>query len=328
MNNIHFTCHLALVAGLAAGVAGLGADVGTLVDRALHARYAGLFADESRTQSVLLVAVDAATFEAWGPAPWTGDRSEALVSALEAATPRLIVWPEEDATLAGPRVADGSTMGIDPLIGPPLTRATDPGFPGAALQALGFPQRHGPLPAHYVSFLPMVSAHRVAAGDIPPATFHNRVVIVGRTDRAVATVATPLGPMSPAQVEAHALLGVLDGAAWNVLPAWLRNGAFAAWALGLARALRGRSVAAIVGIAAVACGVAALVDVGLFAAGVARVGIGSAVLIAVAAVVAQLVLPSPAALRRAWRRRRLRERADAMLAAASTASGVRRWSDA
>ncbi len=282
------------------------------------------------------MAVDAPTLDAWGPPPWSSARREALARALEAETPRLIVWPEQyagsDFAAVDPSppapAGETPTMGIDPLIGPRLTRTTDPGFPGAQLQALGVPGRGGPLPANYVSSLPTVSAYRVVAGDIPGSTFRDRVVVIGRSDRATATVATPLGPMSPAQVEAHALLGVLDGVTWRTVPVWLGLVALMVWALGLARAVRGRGLAGVLMIAAAACGAAALVDLGLFAGGVARIGVGSAGLVAVAVAVAQLVLPTPATLTALWGRRRLRERADAMLAAASTASGVRRWSDA
>ena len=329
-NRFNSTFHLSLVAGLAVIVGFLGADVSGRVDRAVHARYAGVFADESRTQAVLLVAFDEPTLAAWGPPPWSGERSEALASVLEAAAPRLILWPEghPGRTTSPVQGTDDAPMGVDPLIGPPLVRSTDPGFPGAALQALGFPERDGPLPARYVSFLPTLSAQRVAAGEIPAETFRDRVIVVGRTDRAVTTVATPLGAMSPAQVEAHALLGVLDCAAWTTVPARLRDAAMIGWALVLARAVRGRGVARVLVSLAVACGAAALVDVALFAAGVARIGVGSAILIAVAVAAAQLMLPTPAAMTAAWTRRRLRERADAMVAAASTASGIRSWSDA
>src|SRR5688572_2104288 len=97
MSNIHSTCHLLLVAGLAAAASVLAADVSGLADRELHARYAGMFADESRTQAVLLVAVDEPTLAAWGPPPWTDEHAEALAGALEAGAPRLIVWPEDHA---------------------------------------------------------------------------------------------------------------------------------------------------------------------------------------------------------------------------------------
>ena len=324
------------VAGLAVGAASLGADIGIDADRSLHAHYAGVFAAESRTQAVVLVAVDAPTLDAWGPPPWTSEHITALAGVLTAARPRLIIWPEghvgrgfasapEDRRENG---GNGSTLGIDPLIGSPLTGSTDGGFEAAALQALGFPESDGPLPAHYVSVLPTVSAHRVAAGEIPSSTFRDRVIIVGRSDREAATVATPLGPMSPAQAEAHALLGVLDGVPWIAPPSWMRHGAMLLWGVCLARAVRGRSSTGVLAIAVAACGLAALVDLGLFVAGVARIGVSVAVLVAVAAAVVQLALPTQAALKRAWTRRRLGERADAALAAASAVSGVYTWSDA
>ncbi len=336
LNPLHSAYQLFAVAGLAVGAASLGADLSVVADRSLHAHYAGVFAAESRTQAVVLVAVDAPTLDAWGPPPWTSERITALGRVLTAARPRMIIWPEghvghdfvsatEDHRGNG---GTGSTPGSDPLIGSSLAGWTNGGFEATALQALGFPERDSRLPEHYVSVLPMVSAHRVAAGEIPSSTFRDRVIIVGRSDREAATVATPLGPMSPAQAGAHALLGALDGVPWIDPPSWMRHGAMLLWGLCLARAVRGRSCIGVLAIAAAACGSAALVDLGLFATGVARVGVSVAVLVAVVAAVVQLALSTPAALERAWTRRRLGERAEAALAAASTVSGMHTLSDA
>ncbi len=318
------------VAGLAAVAAGLFADVGGAIDRDLHGRYAGLLADESRTQGVLLVAVDEPTIAAWDGQAEAGEA--ALESALRAASPRLVIWPEghvkAGSALAGSSRAHDEVMGLDPLMGPPLTRASEAGFPGPALAALGLPVRPGPLPVHYVSSLPTLSAYRVATGEIPAASLRDRVVVVGRTDREAASVATPLGAMSPAQVEAHALLGALDGVAWRSPPRWLGQAAAGLWACALALALRGRSAAGMLAVAVAACAVAALVDFGLFAAGLARIGVGAALLVAGVAALAQWVVTTVTVRAPTWSRRPLAARVDDALAAANTASGVHTWSDA
>jgi CHASE2 domain-containing sensor protein len=349
---------LLAVAGLAAVAAWLAGGLAAAADRDLHARYAGLFADDSRTQAVLLVAIDPATLTAWGPLPWPAEREQQLADVIEAGAPRLIVGPEgqvalrpadgSPSTLAGepdgdpdyifagentdPEAADVArvaTMGVDPLIGPALLREKNPSFPAAALRALGLPVRDGPLPAHYVSRLPTVPAHRVALGEIPAVTFRDRVVLIGRSDAAAATVNTPLGPMTPAQVEAHALLGALDGVAWTDAPAWLRLVATGLWALALALGLRGRGALGVAAIVTIAIGLVALIDLGLFAAGVVRLGVGTAGLVALAAGLAHVLIPAPGALGagHALLGAGLRERSDGALAA-SAASGLHKVSDA
>lgn len=116
------------------------------------------------------------------------------------------------------------------------------------------------------------------------------MVIVGRTDAAARTVMTPLGPMSPAQVEAQALLGALDGALWAEAPAWwLGLLATTAWALALTAALRGRGVAAVLAITGTAIAGALALDAGLFAAGLLRLGAGVAVAVALVTAAARLL---------------------------------------
>ena len=268
-----------VLAALAVVAAGLAAGIAPAADADLHARYAGLLAGPSRTQGVVMVAVDDAALLEWGAPPWPEDRRAALAAAIERGGPRLVIWPPEQVpgdSLAAP-------LGVDPIVGPALVRAEDPGFPAAALAALGEPPRAEPLPARFVTRLPTVPARRVLAGEIPTSTFRGRVVVVGRSDAAAMTVATPLGLMSPAQVEAQALLGLLDGARWWFVPGWLRLAALGLWALALAWALRGRGMAATLVIAATASVAVVALDVGMFAAGLLRLGAAAPVLVALAA---------------------------------------------
>jgi CHASE2 domain-containing sensor protein len=169
-------------------------------------------------------------------------------------------------------------------------RAADPSFPNAVLESLELPVRDEALPTRYVTQLPKVAALRVAAGEIPASTFRDRVVIVGRTDAAALTVATPLGLMSPAQVEAHALLGALDGALWRAGPTWWQTLlGTTAWALLLALALRRRGLLSVLAITGLAVALAVGVDAALFAAGIVRLGVGPAVVVALVIAVARLM---------------------------------------
>jgi CHASE2 domain-containing sensor protein len=234
---------------------------------------------------VVLVAVDEATRQSWGDPPWAAALTEELAGEIERGRPRMIIWPEDQVQEDRSKEP---ALGLDPLVGPTLLRAGDPGFPGAALAALGVRPRDEPLPVRFATALPTVSAQRVLAGGIPASTFRDRVVVIGRDEAATRTVATPLGAMSPAQVEAHALLGVLDGARWISLPWWLRVSALVLWALGVARMLRDCAPMEMLGLAALAAGAALMVDAALFAVGVMRLGSAAPVVVVVVAAAAHL----------------------------------------
>jgi len=248
------------VASVAAAAAWSLTAVADAVDAGLHAGYARALAGDSATQAVVLVDVA------------DGADGPALAAALAGDRPRLVV-DADGWTGCGLRLADGTCSEGHV----PADRVTDTGTwvrPGglvfAALAAIGAAP-DGPLGVRYVRRLPTVPAARVVAGSIPHGTFTGRVVVVGRADASAASVATPLGPMSPAQVEAQALLGVLDDAALRLVPGWLRGAALVAWALVVAAALRRRGAAALVGLT-----VAALaVDAGLYAGGSWAIGAGA-----------------------------------------------------
>jgi len=274
-----------VVASVALLVAGAFYAVIPAVDARLHAAAARSFARPSRSHGVVLVAVDEATRRSWGEPPWAAALTEELAAEIERGRPRMIIWPEDQVQEDRSREP---ALGLDPLAGPTLVRARDPGFPGAALAALGAPRRDEPLPVRFATALPTVSAQRVLAGGIPASTFRDRVVVIGRDEAATRTVATPLGAMSPAQVEAHALLGVLDGARWISLPWWLRMSALVLWALGVARMLRDCAPMEMLGLAALAAGAAVMVDAALFAVGVMQLGAAAPVVVVVVAAATHL----------------------------------------
>lgn len=309
-----------LVAGLAVAAAWACSELLAGAERGLHARYAQALAGPSRTQAALLVAIDESALG-------REDLRARLEPVIAAGSPRLVVWPAAAVSWPEGHVGDpgyatevGVGVGVDPLVGASVRRAADAEFPNGVLAALGLPTREMPLPARYVSQLPTVAATRVAAGEIPASTFRDRVVIVGRTDAAATTIATPLGLMSPAQVEAQALLGALDGALWAPTPAWwLRLLALTGWALMLALVLRGRGFLGVLVITGAAVVTAMAVDAGLFAAGLLRLGAACAVVVAIVIAGARLLGLMAGALRAD-----LLERTDAR----GSASGLHKVSDA
>ena len=271
-----------VVASLALAAVGSAAATIPALDAWLHATYTRAFARPSRSHAVVLVAVDAATRAGWGDPPWAPVLTEELGAEIERGGPRLVIWPQGQAPGGATEGPDAPALGVDPIVGPTSLRAADPSFPAAALAALGAGPREEPLPVRFASQLPTVSAQRVLAGGIPASVFHDRVVVIGRDDAEVATIATPLGPMSQAQVEAHALLGVLDGARWLAAPRWLRLAALALWALGVARLLRARAPVELLSLMASAGFVALVFDAALFAAGVMRLGAAAPIVVVVA----------------------------------------------
>lgn len=274
--------HSLVVASLALAAVGVASAMIPAVDARLHAAYTRAFARPSRSHAVVLVAVDAATRAGWGDPPWAPVLTEELGAEIERGGPRLVIWPQGQAPGRATEGPDAPALGVDPIVGPTVLRAADPGFPAAALAVLGAAPRREPLPVRFASQLPTVSARRVLAGGIPASVFHDRVVVIGRDDAEVATIATPLGPMSQAQVEAHALLGVLDGARWLAAPRWLRLAALALWALGVARLLRARAPVELLSLMASAGFVALVFDAALFAAGVMRLGAAAPIVVVVA----------------------------------------------
>ena len=92
--------------------------------------------------------------------------------------------------------------------------------------------------------LPTVPAHRVARGEIPPQAFRGRVVLFGLTALSfVDAVPTPLGPLTPAEIHAHAVRSVLAGLGWRPVAGatrWALNGAVALLLVAFAARVRGR----------------------------------------------------------------------------------------
>jgi|GEM_PF-2150965 len=215
------------------------------IDEGLRARWVtlGERAGASRDTAELVVVVggDPDTIAAWGPPPWPAERLAELLANIELGGPELIAElgytrmfiasPELDA-LVESRRANVLIQGVDDdlesawaaggldhgdLVLGPHSQLVELGIRSARIPPV--PER---LPVHWLtprSRLPVVPAHQVANAKIPPRTFARRVVLLGITDPAYAMPSTtPVGPLSPVEIEAHALAGLVDGVVWAAIP--------------------------------------------------------------------------------------------------------------
>jgi CHASE2 domain-containing sensor protein len=276
-------------------------------DSHLRSLYYAARGSHAVSDSVVFVAMDEHTGEAWGPPPWSWQRYEDMLAAILAAKPRVVAVLEP-----GPRVLPSA----EPSFDPPLARALadgrlilPPTAPGLGQPRLELQGTHGveavslahapgsnvpstteqairaaglPLPAgdqlwvHYLggpSSLPTIPAHRIATGEIPANTFDDRIVIVGlRGEHFAPQVPTPVGPLSPAEVHAHAVRALALDAHWAPMPAWaqwLLSGSLALICLLLLPLLSLRpSILFLLGLTLALL----LIDYTLFALGILRVG--------------------------------------------------------
>jgi hypothetical protein len=225
------------------------------IDTALDARARRFFYDmrgrRPPSASVLFVAIDQDTAHEWGGGPWTWERYDALIGKILAGNPELIAVLEP-----GPRVIaeagelppdlvaaidDGRLLMPVPTFGfgqprvsldaSGVVEAVDLGSASALegptitaeiVRRLGGRPATGRLGVNFIGppdALPTLPAHHVARGEVPAKTFEGRVVVIGmRGERFTANVPTPVGPMSPAEVHAHALHGLVEHVTWRRLP--------------------------------------------------------------------------------------------------------------
>lgn len=195
---------------------------------------------------VVFVAIDEATARDWGAPPWPWSRYQALIGRVLEGQPRLVAVLE-----SGPKVLQSgeipaelsAAVAAGRLILPPaavgfhqpavvlessgVVEAIDLGEPDATdgmsitrdvLDRLGYPA-HGHVAVNFIGerdALPTLLAHYVAGGDVPASTFTGRVVVIGLAGQTFANdVPTPVGPMAPAAVHAHALHAVVSNATWR-----------------------------------------------------------------------------------------------------------------
>jgi CHASE2 domain-containing sensor protein len=225
------------------------------IDAGLRREYQDLRgARGAGTQDVMLIGVDEETLAHWGAPPWGWDRQAELLAALAAGQPRVVAYLEPGSRLV-PATPPTATVAAaidrgDVLVPPPtgavgqpilglddraglatVLYATEAGptMTARITARAGWAIPHAPDGRVAVNFLgaerlPTVPAFRVAQGDIPATTFRDKVVVIGLVAQPFASlVATPIGPLAPAQVHAHALAGIADGAVWWVVPNALRG---------------------------------------------------------------------------------------------------------
>lgn len=278
--------------------------IGAAGDSHLRSLYYALRGSHPVGERVVFVAMDEHTGEAWGPPPWSWERYGEMLSAILAANPRVVAVLEP-----GPRVLPATQPQLPPalaravaggrLILPPITpglgqprlelqgaRGVEavalsgsdaPSATEQAIRAAGLPLPEAEqLWVHYLggpSSLPTIPAHRIATGEIPGNTFDGRIVIVGlRGEQFAPQVPTPVGPLSPAEVHAHAVRALAHDALWAPMPAWaqwLLSGSLALICLVLLPLSSLR--ASLLFLLGLALGLL-IVDYALFTLGVLRVG--------------------------------------------------------
>lgn len=261
---------LAAVLALAAIVDFSGfADAG---DGWLRTRYYELRGQRASSQRVVLVGLDA---------PVSQERMTAILERIERGKPVAIGAVDDAARLLTvgklpKQVVSGKTeLPISASIeSAPLATAAGPTVIAQLANAAGFAPGGREVAINYVGErgLPIVSASQVANGEIPVEAFAGKLVVLGLTADAYGVVPTPIGPLAPAKVQAHALATITDRAALPMVPSWLRWLALVVACTGAM--LIARSIATLgasIANTAIVVGVVVL-DYGLFAGALGRMG--------------------------------------------------------
>lgn len=274
---------VAIVAAVVAAVAVAG--FGAAGDDVLARRYYDLRGQRDSGQRVLLVAFDAPALAAWGPPPWPVARIAPVLAAVQRGAPIAVGVVEDPARVIA--AAGGSGLPTDEpadvIVGRAELALDRDAVTAAVLRdangatttarlaaAAGRARGESRLAINFIGRrgLPTVSALDVARGSIPSASFAGKLVVLGLTAQPQAgLVPTPVGPLAPAQVQAHALASVLDDVAWRPVAGAAR------WALIVALALaamlcvrRLGTLGATAAVTALAAGVV-IADYALFAGG-------------------------------------------------------------
>lgn len=222
------------------------------VDRVVQRSYYALRGDRSTTTQLVFVAIDEHTAARWGPPPWPWTRYVELIKPLSRSGARLIAVLEPGPRVVTPgplpsELAEGVAAGwlIVPAVGTSHRQpavvldpagvvdaielgsgtVADPSITRTIVEQLVGSIDEPTLEVNFIGTadrLPTVPAHHVAEGELPPSTFRDRVIVIGlRGERFTPSVPTPVGPMSPSEVHAHAIDGLLNDAAWVAVPGWV-----------------------------------------------------------------------------------------------------------
>ena len=223
------------------------------LDQALDSRLRELFyklrGERSSQKRVLLIEVDDASIRRLGPLPWPQEHYVDLVRQVERGKPRAVAFIEP-SSLVWTRDVRARASALERVLMPPIqpSRTDEPRYLGteekvASLPlytSLGEPTRFTTLiaevglavpdgerlPINYLGpdvQVPVLSAISVINGNISQQAFDDKLVLVGGAHtETTMSLPTPVGPMSLAEIHAHALLSVDDGVAWwQPAAAWI-----------------------------------------------------------------------------------------------------------
>jgi hypothetical protein len=252
---------------------------------------------------VLLVAADAETIAKWGPPPWTHEQLGEVLDKIDDADPLLI------AEAGHVRLFQPSKE-VDDMIrerGVIMARSDEPRsspWSGVGLEhgdivladnsrlhliarAAGLEAFGERLPVHWLvpsSRLPVLSLHEVVDDQhMQRSAFTQRIVLLGATDPEYEMLLdTPIGRLSPAEIEAHALTGLADGNACMKLPiiyAYLLCAGYAIVLLWAFMRLAGSRTTLLL---LASCALVLVLDYACYQRGVIRLGSAHALLTAVA----------------------------------------------
>ena len=282
-----------------------------VTDALLERQYYALRGARTSQQSVVLVGIDDETVARWGAPPYDWARLDPLLTAIHIGRPvltalvepgprlvrdqtptpeiqkavfaRRLLAPAPAGGSAAPELAMGSGGTVDTVV---LRGERGATLTEEILERSGLRPPGALLPVNFVgrAGLPVVSAARVATGSIPGGTFAGKIVLVGVVAPGIAgEVMTPIGPLAPAEVHAHALLGLTDGVAWRRTSGWARWVLLALLALAVLVVVPQIDEKRALAIAGGAALLLLLADYLLFARGVVRWGASAAVFSLVAA---------------------------------------------
>ncbi|HKA88844.1 MAG TPA: CHASE2 domain-containing protein [Haliangiales bacterium] len=220
---------LALVLVVLAVVEVLGLTAA--LDATLVRGYYALRGVRHTDQRVVVVGFDDESLARGAAPPLAAPELATLLAAIHKDRPAVVAAADPAWRLFRGEPPDRVLAGAPPAFDAPggggvtgLWLERDASVVSRALAAAGLPTGRPRLPINYVGAegLPMLPAHRVARGELPAGTFAGRIVLLGVVARDAAVAATPVGRMTPAEIQAHALSGAADGVAWAQLPGALR----------------------------------------------------------------------------------------------------------
>lgn len=209
-------------------------------DDALRSAYYNLSPERNSAHRVLLLVADGPTPQTTTPS-WTLPELRKALRTLTQGNPSLVVLvdPERSFSLSP---AEVEHLVQDPkwhnqVVAASSNTANHPGARGLThLKAQAMSPAHphanileavseriaqsrvhqGPLPIHYLSArkaLASIPLSTLLSSDSQLGGFQGNIILIGKI-HDLEPIPTPIGAMSPVEVHAHGLAGLVDGAAW------------------------------------------------------------------------------------------------------------------